>query len=666
MYFLNDKDVEKYAGAIIEAPALLKLKSLVRENFKEVLIEFMKETLVNRTGDIESYMNYQMSQEYSEVVFNQYGIDKKYHRDISLGIKKILVYYIEQLYQNKGSKTTLKIFGDLFENIFGSLNFYQIVVVKKKIIKDGVEQYYYSYGLTPLLINDKSQILTELSDKVSLTGKHLMSLEQYKEYSVFPVKTNMVYIHFIAKPNIDTLKTFNFAVRAYSNTILATKKLEFNNAFNNLNLKIQGNELELILFSAEVLRMRLFGGISSYNPQFTSGINFSVTFSQEHVDNIVEILHEYQEADYKDLKQIQNIKRKWNFLVNNYFKPILKFRNAQEVIDYLDAKYPDLIPLIQQFSTPEEYIDFYLEMYNRVLYQIDLADDYLAMYLNFIFLNVISGEAFIDNFFMPVYKLFQRYFFPIEMDFLNKITDAYIIKSKLDSFGTAHDVHTKLTLKGFLSKYHGFPDKIKVIFNFRINEKSTTTDKFSITQEIYQNSNNIRSEVLKQDERYKFTFIKYHKTDYNIIDKASFILLMNPQEYLNYIKDNISMNLSIKEFEEIQEINKSSESLKNYIGKTYDLYNLQIKLTTKDITKLKYLTIMHISSLFEDKRLTYSNNITITVNRFNYLLYRYIQIIYFIMYQEQYRKYTSWEQNLAYKYINQSDNIYYSMYGLYR
>ena len=49
-----------------------------------------------------------------------------------------------------------------------------------------------------------------------------MRLEQYSDFKVFPVRTNLIYIQFTSiQANIDNHKTFNQIIQAYAFTKLS-------------------------------------------------------------------------------------------------------------------------------------------------------------------------------------------------------------------------------------------------------------------------------------------------------------------------------------------------------------------------------------------------------------------------------------------------------------
>jgi len=668
MHFLENDDIEKYAGALVEAPALFQMKDQVKGNLKEIFKEFFKELYLNRTSDLKNFMNYEITSDYMTTVFDQYGIEKEYHDDINKSVKKILVYYIERLYQIKGSANTLDIFAELFENIFGKINFYQVVVVKKTLIKDGVEQYFFSYALEPLLINDRSQILEKLDEKISLRGKHLMSLDQYKDYKVFPVKTNLIYMHFISNPGMNTDNTFEFAVRCYAHTILSNQYIRLDNMYDTgISFNFAGKDIGIILDYFEAKRLRKFED-PGYAFTYLKKINTNLVFAQEHLETIMDVLHEYKTLKYSDRKAVDNLRRKWTYLTQNYATIEKPYDNYTQMEEYMSLNYPEIVQLDNNLLTIDDYMYFYVEFYNKVIEKIDTNDDYLMLYINAVFLNILTGEVFLDNFFAPVYKLFQKYFFPIDLDFINTSTDIMFRRNKFDSFGTSQDVHQMLYLNGFMSKYHEFPDYIRMNFNFRLKEYIQTLENIGVLIKTQYTSDNISNEVLKQEERYSFQFWTFHDDNQELKEKSSVILLTELFDIESEnIEDDVHVTLEIIQDEYMPEYNKSSETLKNYIGETYDLYRTLINLlNTDDITKLKENNFIQVQPRNNDEiSQNYDDKFSAEIDRFNYLVYIENQFIFWTMYNESVRKYTSWEDNLSFKYQNQSDAIYYNYYDLY-
>jgi len=646
MNFIDETLINQYTGAIIEAPALAKLNEISKENLQDVLKEFFKEVYLNRPKYVQNFMNYQADDEFINFIFKQYGIDKKYYEKLNPTFKKILVYFIERAYQVKGSLKSLNIFSEIFETIFGAINFYRIIVVKKPIERElnGVIQkdYYLIYELDPLYINNKEAILETFDDKVSLTGKHLMTLEQYKDFKFFPVNTNLIYIQFTsARSNIDNNKTFNFIVRAYGLTMLNKYKFSVKN-FNGLYFTLDGADFEVILQYAEITRMRKF-----YNKDFNFYYNpyrasYNLIMADEHLDTLEEFLHEYQTLNYANRSEMINFKRRWKLFLSNYLTAKYKYHTYEELREYLNKKYPELINLIDSFETEDEFMNFYIEAYNLAISFIDLNDDILLLYINFIFLNLITGSQFIDNFFLPLYKLFQKYLFPIELDFLNKVTETLIIKDKFESVGTDETFKTSMYLKGFLSKRFQKPDIIKLIFTY----------KYKNLYKLYD-QNKILVKTLNHDK------LKYSK-----IIKMN--LFSNLYDNKNII-DNHELIINIKN----NDSKETKESISTIINPTINESkifdeNQSIHVKINNFTKQKFDEInQSLINVSETDSQSFSEEKVINFQRFDYTKLIDSLGLYLTFYKEQFRRLSAFEQNIYYKNTNQSDYLYFDFYDLF-
>ena len=642
MQFLTNTLINQYTDQIIEAPALAKLPDFNKEGFKTLLKKYFTEIYQNRPKYIENYFNYNPDDTFINTVLKQYGIEKRYYQNLNPSFKKILVYFIEKAYQNKGSLGTLNIFAEIFETIFSAINFYKIIVIKKEVVVDNVRQYFLSYSLQPLYINNKDALLTKFEDKVSLTGKHLMSLDQYSDYDVFPVNTNLIYIQFTsAQSNIDNNKTFNFIIRAYALTQLNLKTYKINN-FNGMYFNLIGSDIETIVRYAEILRLR------KNNPDFDFHYNpykatISLVMAKEHISTLEDFLHEYQNIKYNDRKQLTDFRRRWNYFLRNYLTSQKDYLDFNSMENYLKEKYPDLVKYLQ--NIPEDgFIQFYIDFYNLSLGLVGFEDDYLIMYLNFIFLGVMTGEAFLENFFMPLYKLFQKYIFPIEMDFLNKITETFIIKDKFEGFSTTETFHTWMDLNGWMSKHWLRTDFVKVFYTKKHYDSNYTFDKHFIQVKSFRTEkinykNNIHIKLfnryfyqLKLSQKL-FILINISKKD-SVSAKDTKKIIINSNNSDIHIKNN---DISII-------VNKTEQTKQ----KSQDSKFTEVKTSNKDDYSIK----------MDDSE-------TINLNRYDYTTVIGDLDIYLTFYKEQYRILSSYEQNSFYKMTNQTDEIYFNFYKIF-
>ncbi len=646
MYFIEQSNINEFNDMIIKMPALSDKNPELLNKLKNILYQYFEEIYLKNPENIKKFMNYEIDDTYIETFFKNYGIDKKYLSKINTLFKKTLTYYLESLYQLKGSILVLEIFSKIFENIFQGINFYQIIVTRKEeiVIQDDgskVKQFSYTYELEPLIINNKDKILTTFNDKVSLTGKHLMTLEQYTDFKIFPVRTNLIYVQFTStQANIDNDKTFNQIIQAYSLTKLSNIFFELKNFYNLSFVTINGVDLFHLLKFADVTRVRL--KYPNFSFHYNDKLMYSLIFSNEALESIEEILYEYKNLDYKDRKATDNLYRKWKYLIKQYGEVNRLYHNYDELRDYLYQNNSDIVNIISNFKTEEEFIDFYIDLYNQIINKVDQNDYYLILFINFIFLNLITNDAFIDNFFMPIYNLFQHYFFPVDLDFLNTLSEEFVIKDKFESFGTTDDEHIYLTLKGFMSKYLERPDEIYVYFTLKLNDKISENDKIKI-----------------------FPFINYN-FDIQIDDSQKIILKNKNQESFKFNNtENIIINSIINDKNYINEKNlvtviSNNSDIQNYSESEFIL--IDVSLTNEkqiDDNQSIYLNLNfnEIYSKFTDKNIE-------EINRANYLNLNTLDN-YLIFYNEQFRKESSFIDNLNYKNTKINDFLYFTINNLF-
>ena len=428
MFFIKEDNIKNFLSTMLNAPALKNLNESVKDALLDTLVDHNIDAYIKQPQDIIHYMQYSSSEKFAELLFSQYGIDKKYYNKLNKTFKKVLLYNLESIYQFKGTTKTLEFFSNIFKTVLGDMNFYRIIAVKK-INPDNPDEYLITYELEPLLINNYDEILTHFDEKISLTGKHLTTLAQYQDkevyeerYSVFPVKTNLIYIQFnSAQSVIDNKDTFNLAVRIYSLTTLNTKTIRFVNFYNN-TFEIVGSDIETIIKYIIYRRNNfLYGDYDFSYKKYKSGI--PVILSSEYITTVEDFLHEYKSLNHSNRKEMDDYRRRWNMFTKQFITSKKLYNNSDELEQYIINNIPSIKNIIDTFTTEQEYEEFILELYDRIIAKININDSYLLMYINYIVLNCISNKSFLDQFFIPLYNIFVRYLFPIELDFINKIED---------------------------------------------------------------------------------------------------------------------------------------------------------------------------------------------------------------------------------------------------
>ena len=645
MYFIEPTNINEFNDLIISMPAMSNKNPELLNKLKNILYHYFEEVYLKNPENIKRFMNYEIDDTYLETFFENYSIDKKYLSKINTLFKKTLAYYLESLYQLKGSILVLEIFSKIFENIFQGINFYQIIVTRQEEIitqDDGTKlrQFSYKYELEPLIINNKDKILTEFNNKVSLTGKHLMTLEQYSDFKIFPIRTNLIYVQFTSiQANIDNDKTFNQIIQAYALTKLSNIFFELKNFYNLSFVNLNGVDLFHLLKFADLTRVRL--NFPSFTFHYNDKLMYNLIFSQDSLENIEEILYEYKKLDYKDRKATDNLYRKWKFLVKQYSTVKRLYHNYDEMQNYLIKNNSDLVNLILSFKTEEEFIDFYINLYNQIINKIDQNDFYLILFINFIFLNLITNDAFIDNFFMPIYNLFQHYFFPIDMDFLNTLSEEFVIKDKFESFGTSDDQKISIDLKGFMSKYLERPDEIFVYFTTKINDNNKINDKVSV-----------------------FPIVPY-KFIVDLNDNQS-LLIYNTQKENYYLNDKntVIVNNNFTDKNVFSDLNNVIVQVNSNDKQSFqDNESILINVSLTNEKQIDDNQSIYLDLKFSDQT-KYNDDNNETINRANYLELNTLNN-YLIFYNEQVRKESSFLDNFNYKYNNLNDYLYFNINNLF-
>jgi hypothetical protein len=244
---------------------------------------------------------------------------------------------------------------------------------------------------------------------------------------------------------------------------------------------------------------------------------------------------------------------------------------------------------------------------------------------------------------MPVYNLFQHYFFPVDMDFLNTLSEEYIIKDKFESFGTSEDFHTLFTVKGFMSKYLERPDQILVKF------VRTHEDQYP------KINDNSFIQVLAN-----YNYLMLHKDDSHLLIKTKTSDKNNAKDknstyVLSFEKNNIDFN---------------DQSMINVLSSQIETQDYQDKesiLVSVSLTNEKQIedtTKINLNLNFNDPQNDLNDEAKAKTLRANYLNYNTLDN-YLIFYNEQFRKESSYLDNYNYKNTNLNDLLYFSIVNLF-
>ena len=646
MLFVDKNTIENYIDLILEFPALQSMDNITKENFKDILQQLFTELYIKKIDEIKNYLHFRINDNIADQLLKDYGIDPKIIANLNPVFKKQIVYFIERLFQKKGSIEVLQIFNQIFKSLFSAINFYKIVVVKQQVEKindDGTKkvEYLLSYALEPLYINDPTNLLKTLDQRISLTGKFLMDLSQFKDFKVFPVNTNLVYMQFTStEVNLDNLEVFSTAVKAYALTSIKDKLIPFRNFYRRY-FDVMGQDIVHILFYLEQYRMKL------KNPDFDFYLDpdkayLTLVMSKDNLYELSSFLHEYKTLNMHDRKIMRNFKRRWNLFKKNYFTTTRLYHNFNELEQYIQDNYPEIIDIKNNYLTTDEaFIQFYIDMYLNVLANVDIEDEYINLFINSLFLSLITGESFIEHFFLPVYKIFQKYFFPIEMDFLAKIMQTLIIKDKFEAIAYEHYIEMNFETTA-MSKRYLKPDLISVFLTINSeNDKKISDNILTIV------TTKTKDQIVKMDKN--FIEVNLIENNYLSFKKKIEILIENFQTDIK--------NLNEKIFTEIDSSQNDNLSYDKYISMNIDISQFSKQKINENISSNVNIDL--------NDSLTYNEKNLSTIDRFNYTQIYDNLDTYLTFELLNVQTKTSNLTNSNFKYTREDDQIYFSIYKIF-
>jgi len=548
MIDLQAFEVDAAIGNLFQVPQLAKLNT--KDQLEEVTKTFMKDLYLEQPREVQQYFRYELNDRMVTTIFRNYGIDEVFYKDLNPLLTRNLVYYLEYLFQTKGSLETFNIFNDLFSTFYNNIDFYNISVTKIPVNSGNNKL---AYMLKPLkLTDDKKQDKFFPSADIDLSGKYLMSLSQYQNYQFFPVDTNMIYIDFADSYGTSNNEDFFMqGIRAYSNTIQQGKRFELIlgklGSFENIYM----TDIELIIEYLQISLIRLGDESSQRNYDFsTSSLIFGTTliFDEGTVPELEGILREYKTVKTNDRKAISSIKRRWQFLLNSNRSNKKLYENFNQLDDYIKEEYPNIYKNIELCTSVDDFMDLYIQLYGTVLNVIDKDDEFIAPYYSALFQNIISGNLFIKNFFQPLFKIFVKYFFPASMDYTPMVGQKVKIKDKFNAIATEELLSTELLLNEFSPHLHFISNRQMKIF---IKPESIIISRIDDIRTICQ------KEILENiefKEIFKNSITSRLSTDYQIKDSVSTSSLMKTyldintrDSYRTKLSNSTFTNYSIRE-----------------------------------------------------------------------------------------------------------------------
>ena len=539
MININKQDLSQGLDLLFKTPQLNNLNT--KKELKNIFQNLMEDMYLDQTDEIKKNFRNKPNKKIIETSFLNYGILPSYYEKLNPIIKRKLIYYLELLFQQKGSIDNLKIISELFRDFFKDINYYGISVNKLPYRLNGLAITPGTPGALPAdapaapppdntnvtttigvdtvtttttTVTDTGETITRLSSpidltkidptddsaptvdkrkfilsyflkpidiprpdlikyfpnfKIDLTGKYLMKIKQFENFSMFPIDTNLIYIDFIDSSYLlHSDKYFINGALAFTMTKYKRATLNFqNNNFLKMLENIQFKDIFLILqyYNLRFIRFAQIGRNQldpsnnetlmdfSYNPVADIGSN--LIFDDSYLDTIEILLLEYKNLKIKTAKKVRDLSRRWQFLLqSNYNLKDDLFKSFDDIENFIIKKYPSLKITLDSFEDnpgvysgtqitqllPEEiievskmdYINFLMNFYIDVLNQISDGNEFVDLSINAIFQNILNSGIFIDYFFTPVFKLFVNYFMPGNMDYIVNTGAKVIVKDKFE------------------------------------------------------------------------------------------------------------------------------------------------------------------------------------------------------------------------------------------
>ena len=228
------------------------------------------------------------------------------------------------------------------------------------------------------------------------------------------------------------------------------------------------------------------------------------------------------------------------------------------------------------------------------------------------------------------------------MDFLNKLSEEYVINDKFESFGTSETFNLDISLGGFLDKYLTRPDEVKVFFVKWFKDKSKFSDRSMITVK-----SNINDLFNKKDENSVLIYTR--NSDTHQFNNDIYTIVKTNEKNTLYTKDD--QDLLVKPF-----INDNQ--------KIKDQKNILIKANLTNEKQINDIQNINLNLTFGKDKVLLNDKENEEVKRANYLNYNNLDT-YLIFYNEQFRKESSYLDNLNYKDSKINDNLYFTMHKLF-
>ena len=565
MIEINKEELSYGLDLLMDTPQLKNLDT--NKQFKTIFNNLLEDVYLDGSEEIRQNFRNKPTEKMIKTIFLNYGILPSYYEKLNPFIKRKFVYYLEILFQQKGSIDNLKIISELFKDFFKDINYYGISVNKLPYRLNGMSiqpgelgplnpknakhTYALSYFLKPIIIPRPDLLQYFPNFKVDLTGKYLMKLEQFRQYNIFPIDTNLLYLDFIDSSYLlHSKQYFINGATAYTMTKFQKTVLNFqNDEFLKMLGNIHFNDIQLILqyFNLRFIRFAQKGRkqldphnietLMDFNYNQTDPLSTSLIFNEHELDTIEILLLEYKILKGEPGKKIKDLSRRWQYLLQSNYVTSNDIKNFAELDKFISTKYPTIKNLFDSFEDkpgiysgiqiknllPEEiievskvdYVNLLMNLYISILNSVSDGNEFVDLCINGMFQNILNSNIFIDYFFTPVFKIFINYFMPGNMDYIVSSNAKVIVGDRFESVFTESKYQMKVYSCFMDSRY--LPCAKIYIFpkSFAVSKIHQASDKYFLKTNILQ-----KDTVNHND---KYSYVKKSYNFFSDLNKSTYI-----------------------------------------------------------------------------------------------------------------------------------------------
>ena len=396
---IKETELQEGLDKLFNAPQFRTINT--KENLNNIVMSLLKDIYIDSPKEIINNFENNPNRRMINTIFKNYGIHPQYYEKINPAIQRKLIYYLEILFQQKGSIKNFEVMTELFSNFFQDINYYNVSVNKLPIRLNGQtippgevdplnpqsanRKYILSYFLKPIVIKNKEHLKYFPNFKIDLTGKYLMKLKQYESetFKAFPVDTNIVYMDFIDSQYLNFSNDYYLQIaNAYTYTKHQKTTLTFNNNeflkllketiyFKDLNLILTYFNLRFLRFTQTIRNTKknneneANAGNNNYTIQEpesliddlgTGQLSTNLIFEEQYLDELEILAIEYKKVKKDDKTSLKNISRRWQYLTQLNRTDKAVYKNFDDLEKLIIKKYPSLQKLFDFFeSDPGSY-----------------------------------------------------------------------------------------------------------------------------------------------------------------------------------------------------------------------------------------------------------------------------------------------------------------------